>query len=260
MNRESENAGLENVFGRPRLLLSSEHSLCPGCGEPIAVRSILELIEELKLRERTICVCGIGCYTAFPSLMDIDVQQALHGRAPSLATGVKRVLPEAFVWTLQGDGDMVCEGLQELVHSAARGEKFTAILLNNGVFGETGGHATANTVLGQRTKTTPWGRRAEQHGHPIRIAELVAPLEGVAYVARGAVHSPAAIRWTKQVLRDAFRAQLEGWGFSLVEILTMCPTDWFVSPDAGPAWLAAHMEPVYPLRVIKDVARQERTA
>ncbi len=252
MSAESRGPELEKVFARPHLLLSSEHSLCPGCGEPIAVRLILELIEELELRERTICVCGIGCYTAFPSLMDIDVLQALHGRAPSLATGVKRVLPEAFVWTLQGDGDMVCEGLQELVHSAARGEKFTAILLNNGVFGETGGHATANTVLGQRTKTTPAGRSAEQHGHPIRIGELVAPLDGVAYVARGAVHSPVAIRWTKEILRDAFRAQMRRAGFSLVEILTMCPTDWFVPPHAGPAWLEENMKAVYPLGVIKS--------
>jgi len=146
---------MRKVFDQPELLLTTEHSLCPGCGEPIALRLMLELIQELGLRDRTICVAGIGCYTAFPMIMDIDVLQALHGRAPSVATGVKRVRPDAFVFTMQGDGDMVSEGLQEVIHSAARGERFTAVVLNNGVFGETGGHATATTVLGQHTKTTP---------------------------------------------------------------------------------------------------------
>jgi 2-oxoglutarate/2-oxoacid ferredoxin oxidoreductase subunit beta len=242
----------EKVFERPSLLLTGQHSLCPGCGEPLAVRLVLELIQELELRERTICVCGIGCYTAFPSIMDIDVMQALHGRAPSLATGVKRVRPDAFVWTLQGDGDMVSEGLQEVLHSAARGERFTAVVLNNGVFGETGGHATSTTVLGQRTKTTPMGRDVEKHGHPIKISELIAQLDGVAYVARGAVHNPAGVKWTKQILRDAFQAQLDGRGFSFVEILTMCPTDWFIPPDAGPAWLDENLKAVYPLKVLKS--------
>jgi 2-oxoglutarate ferredoxin oxidoreductase subunit beta len=245
---------MHKVFEPSSLLLTNQHSLCPGCGEPLAVRTVLELIQELDLRERTICVCGIGCYTAFPSVMDIDVQQALHGRAPSLATGVKRVLPDAFVWTLQGDGDMVSEGLQEVLHAAARGERFTAVVLNNGVFGETGGHMTTTSVLGQRTKTTPGGRTVEAHGHPIKISELIAQLDGAAYVARGAMHTPAAIKWTKQILRDAFEIQLAGKGFSFVEILTMCPTDWFIPPDAGPAWLDENLKSAYPLRVVKAPA------
>jgi TPP-dependent indolepyruvate ferredoxin oxidoreductase alpha subunit len=155
---------LEKVFAKPDLLLRSEHSLCPGCGEPVALRIILELIAELAVRERTICVAGIGCYTAFPPVMDVDVMQALHGRAPSVATGVKRVRPDAVVFTMQGDGDMISEGLQEVLHAAARGEKITAIVFNNAVFGETGGHMTAATVLGQHTKTTVGGRdRERQH-------------------------------------------------------------------------------------------------
>jgi 2-oxoglutarate ferredoxin oxidoreductase subunit beta len=243
---------LKKVSAKPDLLLSTQHSLCPGCGEPLALRTILELITELGLRERTICVCGIGCYTAFPGIIDIDVLQALHGRAPSVATGAKRVLPDSFVFTLQGDGDMVSEGLQEIIHSAARGEKFTAVLLNNGVFGETGGHMTTTTVLGQRTKTTmDTGRVAEKHGYPIRIADLVAALDGSVYVARGAMHTPAAIRWTKQILGDAFRVQLEGRGFSLVEILTMCPTDWFVEPTETPDWIEQNFTPTYPQRILK---------
>jgi len=197
-------------------------------------------------------VCGIGCYTAFPSIIDVDVLQALHGRAPSVATGAKRVLPDRFVFTLQGDGDMVSEGLQEIIHCAARGEKFTAVLLNNGVFGETGGQMTATSVLGQRTKTTmETGRVADKHGYPIRIADLVAQVDGAVYVARGAMHTPAAIKWTKQILAEAFRVQLDGLGFSLVEILTMCPTDWYVDPVETPDWIEQNFAPTYPLRVLK---------
>ena len=248
------NERLEKVFAAPDLLLRSEHSLCPGCGEPVALRTILELVAELGVRERTICVAGIGCYTAFPPIMDVDVMQALHGRAPSVATGVKRVRPDAFVFTMQGDGDMISEGLQEVLHTAARGERITAIVFNNAVFGETGGQMTAATVLGQHTKTTVGGRDRERQGHPIKIAELVAQLDGSAYVARAAVHTAASIHLTKEYLREAFRTQLDGAGFSLVEILTMCPTDWFVPPAEGPAFLEKYLLPTYPLGVIKTRA------
>jgi 2-oxoglutarate/2-oxoacid ferredoxin oxidoreductase subunit beta len=244
---------LRRVSAKPELLLSTHHSLCPGCGEPLALRTILELIAELGLRDRTICVCGIGCYTAFPAIVDVDVLQALHGRAPSVATGAKRVLPDRFVFTLQGDGDMVSEGLQEILHSAARGEKFTAVLLNNGVFGETGGHMTATSVIGQRTKTTmETGRVAERHGWPIKIADLIAQLDGAVYVARGAMHTPAAIAWTKRILREAFEAQLAGRGFSFVEILTMCPTDWYVEPAESATWVEQNFTGTYPQKVLKS--------
>jgi 2-oxoglutarate/2-oxoacid ferredoxin oxidoreductase subunit beta len=242
---------LHKVFEKTSLLLSGEHSLCPGCGEPLALRTVLEVVAALERRDSTVCVCGIGCYTAFPNLVDVDVVQALHGRAPSVATGVKRVLPQNLVWTLQGDGDMLSEGLQEVIHCAARGERITAIVLNNAVFGETGGHMTAATVLGQHTKTTVGGRDRERHGSPIRIAELVAQLDGAAYVARAAVHTAASVNLTKEYLRAAFRSQLDGEGFSLVEILTMCPTDWFVPPDQGPAFLEQRLVPTYPIGVIK---------
>jgi 2-oxoglutarate ferredoxin oxidoreductase subunit beta len=244
---------LKRVSARPDLLLSTQHGLCPGCGEPLALRTILELLVELEVAERTICVCGIGCYTAFPGIMDVDVLQALHGRAPSVATGAKRVLPDRFVFTLQGDGDMVSEGLQEIIHSAARGERFTAVLLNNGVFGETGGHMTTTSVLGQRTKTTmETGRVAEKHGYPIKIADLIAQVDGATYVARGAMHTPAAIAWTKRILGEAFRVQLAGPGFSFVEILTMCPTDWYVEPTETPDWIERNFTGTYPLRILKS--------
>jgi 2-oxoglutarate ferredoxin oxidoreductase subunit beta len=179
--------------------------------------------------------------------MDVDVLQCLHGRAPACATGIKRVRPETAVFTLQGDGDMANEGLQEVLHAAARGEKITCIMLNNGVFGDTGGQLTATTVLGQRTKTSIEGRDSEQHGFPIPVADLVAKLEGSAYVARGAVSTAAGVAQTKRMLRKAFEVQLSGAGFGLVEILTMCPTGWFVPAQEGPDYLGGSLEQTYPL-------------
>jgi 2-oxoglutarate ferredoxin oxidoreductase subunit beta len=240
----------------PRLQLSPDHDLCPGCGEPLVLRLILELIDELGLAERSIGVVGIGCYTALAPLVDLDLIQALHGRAPSLATGAKRMRPEALLFTLQGDGDMVNEGLQEVIHTAARGESVTCILLNNGVFGETGGHMTATTVLGQRTKNTLGGREAALHGHPISLAEMLAPLGGVAYVARGSVHDAPNVVRTKNMLRRAFEAQLEGEGFSLVEILTMCPTGWFVPTAKGPGYLDEVIGAVHRIGEIKARPRR----
>jgi 2-oxoglutarate ferredoxin oxidoreductase subunit beta len=166
--------------------------------------------------------------------MDVDVVQALHGRAPSVATGAKRMRPDALVFTLQGDGDMVSEGLQEVIHTAARGESVTAVLLNNGVFGETGGHMTATTVLGQRTKNSLEGRSAAYHGHPILIGDILAQLDGTAYAARTAVYDAAGVTRTKRALKRAFDVQLAGAGFSFVEILTMCPTGWFIPTAEGP--------------------------
>src|SRR6266498_5375874 len=159
---------------KPDLLLAQEHNMCPGCGEPLALRVYLEALEELGVAQRSVMVAGIGCYTAFTSTVDVDLVQALHGRAPSVATGAKRMRPDSVVFTLQGDGDMVNEGLQEVLHTAARGERVTCFMLDNGVFGETGGHMTATTALGQRTKNTLDGRDAEHHGFPIRISTLIA--------------------------------------------------------------------------------------
>jgi 2-oxoglutarate/2-oxoacid ferredoxin oxidoreductase subunit beta len=231
---------------RPDLILG-EHSLCPGCGEPVALRLLLETLQELDLVQRTIGVVGHGCYGSFVRIMDIDVLQCLHGRAPACATGLKRVRPDTAIFTLQGDGDMVNEGLAEIVHAAARGENITCILLNNGVFGDTGGQQTATTVLGQRTKTSLEGRDPEVHGHPIPIADIVAGLDGVGYVARGGVGTAKGVARTKRMIRTAFESQLAGEGLGLVEILTMCPTGWFVTAPQGPDYMGEAMESVYPL-------------
>ena len=211
--------------------------MCPGCGEPLALRGYLESIQELGLAQRAIAVAGIGCYTSFSMTTDVDLVQALHGRAPSVATGVKRMLPDALVFTVQGDGDMVNEGLQEVLHTAARGENVTCILLNNGVFGETGGHMTATTVLGQRTKNSLEGRDAEYHGFPILIGDLIARLEGAAYVARGSVHNAGSVARTKRMFKRAFETQVKREGFSFVEVLTMCPTGWFIPTIEGPDYM-----------------------
>ncbi len=221
----------------PELLLTQEHHMCPGCGEPLALRGYLEAISELGLSTRAIGVVGIGCSTSFSMSMDIDLVQALHGRAPSVATGVKRMRPDSIVFTLQGDGDMVNEGLQEVLHTAARGENVTCILLNNGVFGETGGHMTATSVLGQRTKNTLEGRDAAYHGYPILIGDLIAQLQGATYVARGSVHNAGAVARTKRMFKRAFEIQDRNEGFTFVEVLTMCPTGWFIPTLDGPDYM-----------------------
>lgn len=235
----------------PGLQLTADHDLCPGCGEPIVLRILLECIEALGLAERSIGVIGIGCYTALTSMIDVDLIQALHGRAPSVATGAKRMQLNNLLFTLQGDGDMVNEGLQEVLHTAARGERITCILLNNGVFGETGGHMTATTVLGQRTKNTIDGRDADYHGHPILIADLIAQLGGTGYAARGSVHDAASIQRTRRLVTRAFENQMRGDGFSFVEILTMCPTGWFVPTPEGPDYLNDVLAPIHRLAELK---------
>jgi 2-oxoglutarate ferredoxin oxidoreductase subunit beta len=243
----------------PSLLLTQEHQMCPGCGEPLAMRQFLETIEEIGAVQRAIAVVGIGCYTSFSATLDVDLVQALHGRAPSVATGVKRMLPDALVFTVQGDGDMVNEGLQEVLHTAARGEAVTCILLNNGVFGETGGHMTATSVLGQRTKNSLDGRDAAYHGYPILIGDLIAQLQGAAYVARGSVHNAGSVARTRKMFKRAFETQLRGEGFTFVEVLTMCPTGWFIPTADGPSYMNETLGEVHIMGELKVNGRVRTT-
>jgi 2-oxoglutarate ferredoxin oxidoreductase subunit beta len=242
----------------PSLIDVGAHNLCPGCGEPVAMRSIVEAVEELDVVQRAIGVFGIGCYTAFSNNLDVEVLQALHGRAPSLATGVKRAKPNTVVFTVQGDGDMVNEGLQEVIHAAARGENVTCFMLNNGVFGETGGHLTATTVIGQRTKNTLEGRDPKAHGYPILLSNLLAQLEGAGYVARAAVNNAGNVSRTKRMIRRAFETQLQEGGFSFVEILTMCPTGWFIDTPEAPDYLTDNLASVHQVGVLKDAPIGDR--
>lgn len=220
---------------KPNLLQSAEHELCPGCGHSVAFRAVLEAIEELNLKP--VILAGHGCYTQLMKNSDLDSLQTLHGRAPAAATGMKRMIPNTPVITLQGDGDMVTEGLHEILHAAARGESFTALLFNNGVFGDTGGHLTATTVIGQRTKTSVEGRDPVLHGRPIDIGRLLTQVDGAVYVARGAVSSPGLIARTKRMILRALQLQTQGSGFTFVEVLTMCPTGWFIPTPEGPGYL-----------------------
>jgi 2-oxoglutarate ferredoxin oxidoreductase subunit beta len=245
-------AATKVAMTRAPLQVSGEHHLCPGCGHPVAWRLLLEVLSELSLAQRCIGVVGHGCYTNIVRLADIDWLQCLHGRAPAVATGVKRVKRETAVFTLQGDGDMSSEGLQEVLHAAARGEQITAIMLNNGVFGDTGGQMTGATVIGQRTKTSLDGRDPATHGYPIPVAELLSAIAGTAYVARGAVNNAGAIAQTKRFLTRAFELQMQGAGFTFVEVLTMCPTGWFVPTAEGPDYLEATFERTFPIGALKQ--------
>jgi len=213
---------------------------------------VLEVVDELGLRP--VLLAGHGCYTQMMMASDLDSLQCLHGRAPAAATGMKRMIPEVPVITLQGDGDMVTEGLHEILHAAARGENITALLFNNGVFGDTGGHLTATTVVGQRTKTSVEGRDPDQHGRPIDIGALLCQIEGAAYVARGAVSSPGLIARTKRMVRRALELQMAGAGFGFVEVLTMCPTGWFVPTPEGPEYLEEVLMAQYGLGELKAPA------
>lgn len=241
------------VAVRPQTSTEHSHTLCPGCGETIAVRLIAEAIDNLGARERAVCVVGVGCYTQATILLRIDFQMALHGRAPAQAAGIKRVLPQNLVFTIQGDGDLIAEGLLEGVHAAARGEKITVFCFNNTLSADTGSHATATTLVGQRTKSTVQGRDKDTAGSPLLFPEMIAGIEGAAYVARVAVHSPAAVVRAQKAIQRALEVQEKGLGFSLVEILTMCPTGWFVDPLQAIDYIEERVVPVFPLGVLKDV-------
>ena len=233
------------------LMVGENHHLCPGCGHPVATRVFLEALAEAGLTGRAVGAIGHGCYTTMLRVSDIEWIQTLHGRAPATATGVKRVRPELAVFSVQGDGDMGMEGLHEIFHAAGRGERITAIMLNNGLFGDTGGQMTASTVLGQTTKTTREGRNPIDHGYPIPIPELIAQLPGVAYVARGAVNTPGNIAQTKKFLRRAMDVQMSGQGFSFVEVLTLCPTHWMVPSGETPQYVQDTFAVTFPVVELK---------
>ncbi len=243
---------MPQVFSQTRsAALENRYDYCAGCGHGISIRLVAEVIDEMQLRERTICVQGVGCYSTNPVTFDFDSQYALHGRAPAMATAVKRVLPDRLVFTFQGDGDLAAIGTTEIVHAAQRGERFTTIMLNNSNFGETGGHMAPTTVLGQRTPSSPKGRDPEVHGHPTRITEMLALLDGVTYVARVAVNKPANIMRAKAAIKRAFEVQLSGAGFSMVEILTACPSGWRLTPVESLRWMDDVQAKTYPLGELK---------
>lgn len=225
---------------------------CPGCDHGVAVRLIAEVLEELNLQEKSIMVGSIGCSVMIYDWIDADCIEAPHGRALAVATGTKRVRPEKFVFTYQGDGDFASIGLAESMHAALRGENVTAICINNTTYGMTGGQGGPTTIMGQITKTSPKGRSKEIHGHPIKITEHIALCDGTAFAARCSLDSIQNIRKTKEAIKKAFQTQLDGLGFSFVEILSTCPTNWNLTPQESHKRVRDELFPVYPLGTFKE--------
>ena len=240
-------------FKKTPLLTDAVLHYCPGCGHGIVHRLVAEVLDELNIGGRTVGVVPVGCAVFAYRYFNTDTQEAAHGRAPAVATGIKRVNPNTVVFTYQGDGDLASIGTAEIVHAAHRGEKITTIFINNAIYGMTGGQMAPTTLVGQKTTTSPYGRDKEHCGSPIRIAEMLATIEGSAYIERVAVNNSPNIVKAKRAIKKAFETQLEGKGFSLVEVLSNCPTNWGMNPSESMEWLEQNMIPYYPLGVKKEV-------
>lgn len=235
------------VFSRPKALTDLEFTYCPGCTHGIVTRLTAEVLDELGLTGSTVGVAPVGCAVFAYQFFNCDMHEAAHGRAPAVATGIKRALPDRVVFTYQGDGDLASIGTAEIVHAAHRGEKFTTIFVNNATYGMTGGQMAPTTLVGQKTTTSPEGRTVEHSGRPIRISELLATIDGAVFVERVSVHSPAHVRKARNAIKTAFEVQLAGLGFSIVEVLSSCPTNWGVSPSEALRWIERNMMPYFPL-------------
>lgn len=244
---------MRKIFERPKSLRNVSTHYCSGCGHSIAHRLICEVIDELGIREDVIAVCPVGCAVIAYEYWDFDCSEAAHGRTPCVATGIKRVHPDKIVFSYQGDGDLAAIGTAEIIHTANRGENITVIFINNGVYGMTNGQMAPTTLIGQRTSTTPRGRDVVRDGYPLKITELLAQLPGSRYVERVSVDNPANVIKTKAAIKKAFRNQIEKKGFSLVEILSPCPTYWGLSPKDACSRISNEMTKEFPLGVIKDL-------
>ncbi|MDO4319401.1 MAG: thiamine pyrophosphate-dependent enzyme [Bacteroidales bacterium] len=241
------------VYARPRLLDDRNTHYCPGCSHGVVHRIIAELIDEMGLEDKTIGVAPVGCAVFAYNYIDVDWVEAAHGRAPAVATALSRLNPGRLVFTYQGDGDLAAIGTAETIHAANRGENIAIIFINNAIYGMTGGQMAPTTLLGMKTATTPYGRRADLNGHPLRITELLAPLDGTCYVTRQAVHTPAAVRKTKAAIKKAFQNALDGKGTSIVEVVSTCNSGWKMSPAKSNEWMAEHMFERYPLGDLKNI-------
>ena len=245
------------VFEKTKMLTDTVFHYCPGCNHGIAHRLVAESIEELGLQDNVIGVAPVGCAVFAYDYFNCDMFEAAHGRAPAVATGIKRVHPDTCVFTYQGDGDLASIGTNEIVHACHRGEKLTVIFINNAIYGMTGGQMAPTTLLGMKTATTPYGRDPRLNGYPYKIAEMMAHLDGATYITRQSVHTPANVRKCKKAIRKAFENSMAGNGFSLVEVVSTCNSGWKLSPVASNKWLAENMLPFYPLGDIKDVKMEE---
>ncbi len=239
------------VYKKTPVLTDNVMHYCPGCGHGTAHRLIAEVIEEMNIQPETIGITPVGCSVLMYNYLDIDMQGAAHGRAPALATAVKRLMPEKFVFTYQGDGDLAAIGTAETIHACNRGENFTIFFINNGIYGMTGGQMAPTTLPEMRSSTSPYGRDVKMMGNPLKITELVARLPGTYYVTRQAVHTPVNVRKAKKAIRQAFESQKLKKGLSLVEIVSNCNSGWKMSPVQANKWMVENMFPFYPLGDIK---------
>lgn len=246
------------VFKKPHALTDAPFHYCPGCTHGICHRLVAEVLDELGIEGDAIGVAPVGCAVMAYDYFNCDMQEAAHGRAPAVATGIKRVHPDKIVFTYQGDGDLAAIGTAETVHSAARGENITIIFINNTIYGMTGGQMAPTTLPGQVTQTSPYGRDVKTQGNPIRIAEMLSTLDGPSYIARVALDTVPNIKKAKAAIKKAFQNQIDKKGFSLVEVLSTCPTNWGLSPAEAIKRLQDDMIPYYPLGVFKDTDEEDK--
>ncbi len=245
------------VFEKPKALTDAVLHYCPGCTHGIIHRLVAEAIDELGIQGKTVGIAPVGCSVMAYDYFDVDMVQAAHGRAPAVATGVKRANPENIVFTYQGDGDLAAIGTAETVHSAARNENITVIFVNNAIYGMTGGQMAPTTLPGQVTQTSPYGRDTQSVGFPLKVCELLSNVDGATYLERVAVNNVKNVKAAKKAIKKAFQYQVEGKGFSLIEVVSTCPTNWGMTPQNALKWLEENMLPYYPLGVYKDKFAQE---
>ena len=240
------------VYEKPRLMNDTPMHYCPGCGHGVVHKLIAEVIEEMGMEEKTIGIAPVGCSVFAYKYLDIDWQEAAHGRAPALATAVKRLNPDKMVFTYQGDGDLAAIGTAETIHACNRGENIVIVFINNAIYGMTGGQMAPTTLLDMKTSTCPYGRNVEQNGYPIKISDLLAQLDGTCLVTRQSVHTAGAVRKAKKMLRKAFENSMAKKGTSIVEFVSNCPSGWKLTPEQANEWLIQNMFTKYPLGDLKD--------
>ena len=246
------------VWEKPKSLTDKMLHYCPGCTHGIIHKITAEVMDELGIRENTIGVAPVGCAVLAYNYFNCDMQQAAHGRAPAVATGIKRVHPDKVVFTYQGDGDLASIGAAEIVHAAARGEKITTIFVNNCIYGMTGGQMAPTSLVGQVTTTSPFGRDEATTGHPLKMSELLATIQGAVFVERVSVHNVPHILKAKKAIKKAFQLQIEGKGFGIIEVLSTCPTNWGITPVEGLKWLEENMIPYFPLGNLRSPEKEAK--
>lgn len=249
--------GYELIYKRPKTLTSKRMHYCPGCFHSTIHKLLMEIVEEMDIQDRTVGVCPVGCSVFAYDYLDVDMQEAAHGRAAAVATAIKRMLPDRYVFSYQGDGDLAAIGTAETIHACNRGENFTFIFINNGIYGMTGGQMAPTTLEGQKTTTSPYGRNVATAGMPLKMAEMVSQLEKVVYVERVSCNTPANARKAKRALRRAFEMQGKGMGTTFVEVASNCPSGWKCSPVQSLDWLKDRVYPYFPLGVFKEPPKEQ---